>query len=108
MTAYARKGDVLPCPREDLNPAGQHDWIDSRCSSDEPFDAECSYCAALLKQEWWGWEFKTGEEHFQEAAENMPPEVRETLDRAAGRRRRGMFAQAAVRGIVANRRGVDV
>lgn len=65
MSAYARVQDVLPCPD---TTDGRHDWIDARNSSDELYSGECSYCAALLVQRWWGWEFYTGEEHFDHDA----------------------------------------
>ncbi len=65
MTAYRRLSDILPCPR---TPTGQHEWLDRRqCSSDEPYKAECSECAALLGKHWWGWDFRTGLEHFDDA-----------------------------------------
>jgi hypothetical protein len=61
VAAYARVQDILPCPD---TVDGRHDWIDSRNDSDQLYSGECSYCAALLVQRWFGWEFYTGEEHF--------------------------------------------
>ncbi len=70
MTAYQHLKDVLPCPM-----ALEHDWLDRRQhSSDEPYKAECSWCAALLDKRWWGWDFRTGLEHFEDAKyEPLPP-----------------------------------
>jgi hypothetical protein len=72
MTAYAHLRDVLPCPL-----ALKHDWIDRRQSassdSHESYKAECSWCAALLDKMWWGWEFRTGLEHFDDASFEVPP-----------------------------------
>ncbi len=98
MTAYARIEDILPCLRDDMNPSGEHDWVDYRNCSDEWYYGECSWCAALIRRFWWGWEFRTGEEHFDDVriegfeklhrARRMPP----VLHRIGGGQNWGIYA----------------
>jgi hypothetical protein len=52
--------DALPCPDAD-----EHDWNESNISCKGAVkEMECSWCAALARRYWWGWEIKTGLEHF--------------------------------------------
>jgi hypothetical protein len=64
VSGYFGVEDILPCHR---TKTGLHDWIDYRQDSDSYYTGECSHCAALLRRFWWGWEFRTGEEHFEDA-----------------------------------------
>lgn len=69
MSGFVNLLDVIPCPEKD-----EHEWMDSRMvgnadsnTPEEPYKAECANCAALIEKMWWGWEFKTGLEHFDDA-----------------------------------------
>jgi hypothetical protein len=65
MSGYVRLEDALPCTQ-----APRHDWLNiGRFKAESRRKFECSWCAALATRYWWGWEFKTGEEHFAEAQE---------------------------------------
>jgi hypothetical protein len=75
MSGYARKEDVLGCPGFasgevfSHGPGGAHDWMPTGYQRDTG-EWECSWCAALLSRQWWGWDFKTGLEHFEEWQED--------------------------------------
>ncbi len=45
------------------------------------YSGECSYCAALLVQRWFGWEFYTGLEHFDHDAWTFEEILRVTRPR---------------------------
>jgi len=63
MCGYKSIEDILPCPDTQ---DGKHDWCDYRNCSDDYYNGECTHCAALIRRHWWGWEFRTGQEHFDD------------------------------------------
>lgn len=64
MSGYLSFRDVLPCPE---SPNGAHDWLPGAIAEDDPsVQFECSWCAALASTKWWGVEFRTGLEHFED------------------------------------------
>lgn len=74
MCGYHELDEILPCPEE---PRGLHDWCDYRRTSDDYYNGECTRCAALLRRHWWGWEFRTGEEHFDDFRQNNEEYLRD-------------------------------
>ena len=89
MSGFASPHDVLPCPE-----GPEHDWLDRRMynAKHERWKAECSQCGALLDNTWWGWEFKTGLEHFADAQHD--PAVKALLAELQAYHRQGRDADA--------------
>lgn len=100
MSGYTCLEDVPFCPSTEDE---RHDWLDRRMySSNEPYKAECSACAALIDHLWWGWQFKTGLEHFDDAQHEPAVQalMAELQDNDRRRRRRGFNAlRALARGL---------
>lgn len=97
MSGYYCLADMPFCPDTET---GKHDWLDRRQCADyqEPYKAECSACAALLDKKWWGWDFRTGLEHFDDASREPEVIALQVELRENDQRRRAEYQQPLLQG----------